>query len=460
MLAQGDIIMDAKGGTLLLRNDALTENGTVTISADSAVLEHSTIESKISQSVLAAKGDKGKPAVSVKVAKKLFLNGTLRAVNDNNETMSGRQIDVVDGRPQITDAVTGEARKDESVVSDAALVADGGPIVVEAGELVSHAGGIGNGRNKENGASVTVRTTGNLVNKGYISAGKQGVLEVGGALTNEFLVGSDGTQRIEAQRIENRGTFQSQAPAGTAGAWWSRLPRPSCTTRHGHQRRDADRRQGRRVSDRHRRRKGDDQREQAERRRGKLGQRGNLDIKKGGAQVTVAGRYAEHGEVSIQGDYTVSADAIALAAQVTQRGGAANLTSRHDTRFSNKIRLMGPLQVNAGGAVSNTGNLKVREGVTVTAASFDNETGAEVMAKSATLTTSGAARNAGKMQVKEPPRSLPPAFPIPARSRPARISLLPRAEDSITKARWSPTRTSSSRRNSSAMAGFSTPSMI
>lgn len=353
--------MDAKGGTLLLRNDALTENGTVTISADSAVLEHSTIESKISQSVLAAKGDKGKPAVSVKVAKKLFLNGTLRAVNDNNETMSGRQIDVVDGRPQITDAVTGEARKDESVVSDAALVADGGPIVVEAGELVSHAGGIGNGRNKENGASVTVRTTGNLVNKGYISAGKQGVLEVGGALTNEFLVGSDGTQRIEAQRIENRGTFQSQAPAGTAGAWWSRLPRPSCTTRHGHQRRDADRRQGRRVSDRHRRRKGDDQREQAERRRGKLGQRGNLDIKKGGAQVTVAGRYAEHGEVSIQGDYTVSADAIALAAQVTQRGGAANLTSRHDTRFSNKIRLMGPLQVNAGGAVSNTGNLKVRE---------------------------------------------------------------------------------------------------
>lgn len=53
--------MDAKGGTLLLRNDALTENGTVTISADSAVLEHSTIESKISQSVLAAKGDKGKP---------------------------------------------------------------------------------------------------------------------------------------------------------------------------------------------------------------------------------------------------------------------------------------------------------------------------------------------------------------------------------------------------------------
>ncbi|WP_050846601.1 filamentous hemagglutinin/adhesin, partial [Bordetella pertussis] len=402
VLAQGDIIMDAKGGTLLLRNDALTENGTVTISADSAVLEHSTIESKISQSVLAAKGDKGKPAVSVKVAKKLFLNGTLRAVNDNNETMSGRQIDVVDGRPQITDAVTGEARKDESVVSDAALVADGGPIVVEAGELVSHAGGIGNGRNKENGASVTVRTTGNLVNKGYISAGKQGVLEVGGALTNEFLVGSDGTQRIEAQRIENRGTFQSQAPAGTAGALVVKAAEAI-------------------VHDGVMATKGEMQiagkgggsptvtaGAKATTSANKLSvdvaswdNAGSLDIKKGGAQVTVAGRYAEHGEVSIQGDYTVSADAIALAAQVTQRGGAANLTSRHDTRFSNKIRLMGPLQVNAGGAVSNTGNLKVREGVTVTAASFDNETGAEVMAKSATLTTSGAARNAGKMQVKE-----------------------------------------------------------
>ncbi|KFJ59332.1 hemagluttinin repeat family protein [Bordetella bronchiseptica] len=128
---------------------------------------------------------------------------------------------------------------------------------------------------------------------------------------------------------------------------------------------------------------------------------GSLDIKKGGAQVTVAGRYAEHGKVSIQGDYTVSADAIALAAQITQRGGAADLTSGHDTRFSNNIRLMGPLQVSAGGAVSNTGNLIVREGVRVTAASFDNEAGAEVMAKSAALTTSGAVRNAGKMQVKE-----------------------------------------------------------
>ncbi|KCV54748.1 filamentous hemagglutinin/adhesin [Bordetella bronchiseptica] len=402
VLAQGDIIMDAKSGTLLLRNDVLTENGTVTISADSAVLEHSTIESKISQSALAAKGDKGKPAVSVKVAKKLFLNGTLRAVNDNNETMPGRQIDVVDGRPQITDAVTGEERKDESVVSDAALVADGGPIVVEAGELVSHAGGIGNGRNKGNGASVTVRTTGNLVNKGYISAGKQGVLEVGGALTNEFLVGSDGTQRIEAQRIENRGTFQSQAPSGTAGALVVKAA--EAIVHDGVMATEGEMQIAGKGGGSPAVTAG----AKATTSANKLSvdvaswdNAGSLDIKKGGAQVTVAGRYAEHGKVSIQGDYTVSADAIALAAQVTQRGGAANLTSRHDTRFSNNIRLMGPLQVNAGGAVSNTGNLKVREGVTVTAVSFDNETGAEVMAKSATLTTSGAVRNAGKMQVKE-----------------------------------------------------------
>ncbi|KAK53774.1 filamentous hemagglutinin N-terminal domain-containing protein, partial [Bordetella bronchiseptica] len=402
VLAQGDIVMDAKGGTLLLRNDALTENGTVTISADSAVLEHSTIESKISHSALAAKGEKGKPAVSVKVAKKLFLNGTLRAVNDNNETVPGRQIDVVDGRPQITDAVTGEERKDESVLSDAALVADGGPIVVEAGELVSHAGGIGNGRNKGNGASVTVRTTGNLVNKGYISAGKQGVLEVGGALTNEFLVGSDGTQRIEAQRIENRGTFQSQAPSGTAGALVVKAA--EAIVHDGVMATEGEMQIAGKGGGSPAVTAG----AKATTSANKLSvdvaswdNAGSLDIKKGGAQVTVAGRYAEHGKVSIQGDYTVSADAIALAAQVTQRGGAANLTSRHDTRFSNNIRLMGPLQVNAGGAVSNTGNLKVREGVTVTAASFDNETGAEVMAKSATLTTSGAVRNAGKMQVKE-----------------------------------------------------------
>ncbi|QGB61347.1 filamentous hemagglutinin/adhesin [Bordetella parapertussis] len=402
VLAQGDIVMDAKGGTLLLRNDVLTENGTVTISADSAVLEHSTIESKISQSALAAKGDKGKPAVSVKVAKKLFLNGTLRAVNDNEETIPGRQIDVVDGRPQITDAVTGEERKDESVVSDAALVADGGPIVVEAGELVSHAGGIGNGRNKGNGASVTVRTTGNLVNKGYISAGKQGVLEVGGALTNEFLVGSDGTQRIEAQRIENRGTFQSQAPSGTAGALVVKAA--EAIVHDGVMATEGEMQIAGKGGGSPAVTAG----AKATTSANKLSvdvaswdNAGRLDIKKGGAQVTVAGRYAEHGKVSIQGDYTVSADAIALAAQITQRGGAANLTSRHDTRFSNNIRLMGPLQVNAGGAVSNTDSLKVREGVSVTAASFDNEAGAEVMAKSAALTTSGAVRNAGKMQVKE-----------------------------------------------------------
>ncbi|CCJ52713.1 filamentous hemagglutinin/adhesin [Bordetella bronchiseptica 253] len=402
VLAQGDIVMDAKGGTLLLRNDVLTENGTVTISADSAVLEHSTIESKISQSALAAKGDKGKPAVSVKVAKKLFLNGTLRAVNDNEETMPGRQIDVVDGRPQITDAVTGEERKDESVVSDAALVADGGPIVVEAGELVSHAGGIGNGRNKGDGADVTVRTTGNVMNKGYISAGKQGVLEVGGTLTNEFLVGSDGTQRVEAQRIENRGTFQSQAPAGTAGALVVKAA--EAIVHDGVMATEGEMQIAGKGGGSPAVTAG----AKATTSANKLSvdvaswdNAGSLDIKKGGAQVTVAGRYAEHGKVSIQGDYTVSADAIALAAQVTQRGGAANLTSRHDTRFSNNIRLMGPLQVNAGGAVSNTGNLKVREGVSVTAASFDNEAGAEVMAKSAALTTSGAVRNAGKMQVKE-----------------------------------------------------------
>ncbi|MFJ0750642.1 filamentous hemagglutinin, partial [Bordetella bronchiseptica] len=339
---------------------------------------------------------------SVKVAKKLFLNGTLRAVNDNEETMPGRQIDVVDGRPQITDAVTGEERKDESVVSDAALVADGGPIVVEAGELVSHAGGIGNGRNKGNGASVTVRTTGNLVNKGYISAGKQGVLEVGGALTNEFLVGSDGTQRIEAQRIENRGTFQSQAPSGTAGALVVKAA--EAIVHDGVMATEGEMQIAGKGGGSPAVTAG----AKATTSANKLSvdvaswdNAGSLDIKKGGAQVTAAGRYAEHGKVSIQGDYTVSADAIALAAQVTQRGGAANLTSRHDTRFSNNIRLMGPLQVSAGGAVSNTGNLKVREGVRVTAASFDNEAGAEVMAKSAALTTSGAVRNAGKMQVKE-----------------------------------------------------------
>ncbi|KDC56643.1 hemagglutinin repeat-containing protein, partial [Bordetella bronchiseptica] len=402
VLAQGDIVMDAKGGTLLLRNDVLTENGTVTISADSAVLEHSTIESKISQSALAAKGDKGKPAVSVKVAKKLFLNGTLRAVNDNEETMPGRQIDVVDGRPQITDAVTGEERKDESVVSDAALVADGGPIVVEAGELVSHAGGIGNGRNKGDGADVTVRTTGNVMNKGYISAGKQGVLEVGGTLTNEFLVSSDGTQRIEAQRIENRGTFQSQAPAGTAGALVVKAA--EAIVHDGVMATEGEMQ----IAGKGGRSPAVTAGAKATTSANKLSadvaswdNAGSLDIKKGGARVTATGRYAEHGKVSIQGDYTVSADAIALAAQVTQRGGAADLTSRHDTRFSNNIRLMGPLQVSAGGAVSNTGNLKVREGVRVTAASFDNEAGAEVMAKSAALTTSGAVRNAGKMQVKE-----------------------------------------------------------
>ncbi|MGQ4250048.1 two-partner secretion domain-containing protein, partial [Bordetella bronchiseptica] len=402
VLAQGDIVMDAKGGTLLLRNDVLTENGTVTISADSAVLEHSTIESKISQSALAAKGDKGKPAVSVKVAKKLFLNGTLRAVNDNEETMPGRQIDVVDGRPQITDAVTGEERKDESVVSDAALVADGGPIVVEAGELVSHAGGIGNGRNKGDGADVTVRTTGNVMNKGYISAGKQGVLEVGGTLTNEFLVSSDGTQRIEAQRIENRGTFQSQAPAGTAGALVVKAA--EAIVHDGVMATEGEMQ----IAGKGGRSPAVTAGAKATTSANKLSadvaswdNAGSLDIKKGGARVTATGRYAEHGKVSIQGDYTVSADAIALAAQITQRGGAADLTSGHDTRFSNNIRLMGPLQVSAGGAVSNTGNLKVREGVRVTAASFDNEAGAEVMAKSAALTTSGAVRNAGKMQVKE-----------------------------------------------------------
>ncbi|MGZ9984677.1 two-partner secretion domain-containing protein, partial [Bordetella bronchiseptica] len=402
VLAQGDIVMDAKGGTLLLRNDVLTENGTVTISADSAVLEHSTIESKISQSALAAKGDKGKPAVSVKVAKKLFLNGTLRAVNDNEETMPGRQIDVVDGRPQITDAVTGEERKDESVVSDAALVADGGPIVVEAGELVSHAGGIGNGRNKGDGADVTVRTTGNVMNKGYISAGKQGVLEVGGTLTNEFLVSSDGTQRIEAQRIENRGTFQSQAPAGTAGALVVKAA--EAIVHDGVMATEGEMQ----IAGKGGRSPAVTAGAKATTSANKLSadvaswdNAGSLDIKKGGARVTATGRYAEHGKVSIQGDYTVSADAIALAAQITQRGGAADLTSGHDTRFSNNIRLMGPLQVNAGGAVSNTGNLIVREGVRVTAASFDNEAGAEVMAKSAALTTSGAVRNAGKMQVKE-----------------------------------------------------------
>ncbi|MGY0776232.1 two-partner secretion domain-containing protein, partial [Bordetella bronchiseptica] len=402
VLAQGDIVMDAKGGTLLLRNDVLTENGTVTISADSAVLEHSTIESKISQSALAAKGDKGKPAVSVKVAKKLFLNGTLRAVNDNEETMPGRQIDVVDGRPQITDAVTGEERKDESVVSDAALVADGGPIVVEAGELVSHAGGIGNGRNKGDGADVTVRTTGNVMNKGYISAGKQGVLEVGGTLTNEFLVGSDGTQRVEAQRIENRGTFQSQAPAGTAGALVVKAA--EAIVHDGVMATEGEMQIAGKGGGSPAVTAGAKATTSANKLSADVASwdnAGSLDIKKGGAQVTVAGRYAEHGKVSIQGDYTVSADAIALAAQVTQRGGAANLTSRHDTRFSNNIRLMGPLQVSAGGAVSNTGNLIVREGVRVTAASFDNEAGAEVMAKSAALTTSGAVRNAGKMQVKE-----------------------------------------------------------
>ncbi|WP_430622270.1 hemagglutinin repeat-containing protein [Bordetella bronchiseptica] len=402
VLAQGDIVMDAKGGTLLLRNDVLTENGTVTISADSAVLEHSTIESKISQSALAAKGDKGKPAVSVKVAKKLFLNGTLRAVNDNNETMPGRQIDVVDGRPQITDAVTGAERKDESVVSDAALVADGGPIVVEAGELVSHAGGIGNGRNKGDGADVTVRTTGNVMNKGYISAGKQGVLEVGGTLTNEFLVSSDGTQRVEAQRIENRGTFQSQAPSGTAGALVVKAA--EAIVHDGVMATEGEMQ----IAGKGGRSPAVTAGAKATTSANKLSadvaswdNAGSLDIKKGGARVTATGRYAEHGKVSIQGDYTVSADAIALAAQITQRGGAADLTSRHDTRFSNNIRLMGPLQVNAGGVVSNTGNLIVREGVRVTAASFDNEAGAEVMAKSAALTTSGAVRNAGKMQVKE-----------------------------------------------------------
>lgn len=149
----------------------------------------------------------------------LFLNGTLRALDEAGAVVPGRHIEVVDGWVRIADEIAETVHDEESVVSDAVIAARSGAVLVEAGTFVNFGGGVGNGGKQGAGSDLTLRVRGDARNKGYISAGRRGELQVGAVLKNEFLIDSAGTQRIEAGRIENLGTIKAWAARPARRGW-------------------------------------------------------------------------------------------------------------------------------------------------------------------------------------------------------------------------------------------------
>ncbi|MFJ0455625.1 hemagglutinin repeat-containing protein [Bordetella bronchiseptica] len=396
--ARGDITIDAANGVLLLRNDVTADQGMVAASARAAVLEHASLRSGITPRARQARPDGGRPSVALRIQDVLFLNGTLRALDEAGAVVPGRHIEVVDGRVQIADEIAETVHDEESVVSDAVIAARSGAVLVEAGTFVNFGGGVGNGGKQEAGSDLTLRVRGDARNKGYISAGRRGELQVGAVLKNEFLIDSAGTQRIEAGRIENLGTIQSLG--GEAGAQGLVIKAAESVAQAGVVAAE----RGVEISGRTEQRPvvaasarssiaGERLLVQA----ASWDNRGSLALGQGGMRAEIAGRYAERGTASLDGEYAVSAQAIEIAGALRQGRGATALVARQDMTLAGRLGLAGPVRLDAGGALSNTGMASARDRLAVTAASFDNAAGGLLSAGSVDIAVRGAARNAGRL---------------------------------------------------------------
>ncbi|AOB27289.1 hemagglutinin repeat-containing protein [Bordetella bronchiseptica] len=396
--ARGDVTIDAANGVLLLRNDVMADNGIVTTSARAAVLEHAGLRSGIAPRARQARPDGGRPSVALRVQDVLFLNGTLRALDEAGAVVPGRHIEVVDGRVRIGDEIAENVHDEESVVSDAVIAARSGAVLVEAGTFVNFGGGVGNGGKQGAGSDLTLRVRGDARNQGYISAGRRGELRVGAALKNEFLIDSAGTQRIEARRIENLGTIQSLG--GEAGAPGLVIKAAESVAQAGVMAAE----RGVEISGR----TGQRPAVAASARSSIAGERllaqaaswdnrGSLALGLGGMRAEIAGRYAERGAASLDGEYAVSAQAIEIAGTLRQGRGATALVARRDMALAGTLGLAGPVRLEAGGALSNTGTASARDRLVVQAASFDNAAGGLLSAGSVDITVRAAARNAGRV---------------------------------------------------------------
>ncbi|MGF2236725.1 hemagglutinin repeat-containing protein [Bordetella pertussis] len=395
---RGDITIDATNGVLLLRNDVTADQGMVAASARAAVLEHASLRSGITPRARQARPDGGRPSVALRVQDVLFLNGTLRALDEAGAVVPGRHIEVVDGWVRIADEIAETVHDEESVVSDAVIAARSGAVLVEAGTFVNFGGGVGNGGKQGAGSDLTLRVRGDARNKGYISAGRRGELQVGAVLKNEFLIDSAGTQRIEAGRIENLGTIQSLG--GEAGAQGLVIKAAESVAQAGVVAAE----RGVEISGRTEQRPvvaasarssiaGERLLVQA----ASWDNRGSLALGQGGMRAEIAGRYAERGTASLDGEYAVSAQTIGIAGALRQGRGATALVARQEMTLAGRLGLAGPVRLDAGGALSNTGMASACDRLAVTAASFDNAAGGLLSAGSVDIAVRGAARNAGRL---------------------------------------------------------------
>ncbi|CPH48013.1 adhesin [Bordetella pertussis] len=370
----------------------------VAASARAAVLEHASLRSGITPRARQARPDGGRPSVALRVQDVLFLNGTLRALDEAGAVVPGRHIEVVDGWVRIADEIAETVHDEESVVSDAVIAARSGAVLVEAGTFVNFGGGVGNGGKQGAGSDLTLRVRGDARNKGYISAGRRGELQVGAVLKNEFLIDSAGTQRIEAGRIENLGTIQSLG--GEAGAQGLVIKAAESVAQAGVVAAE----RGVEISGR------TEQRPvvAASARSSIAGERllvqvaswdnrGSLALGQGGMRAEIAGRYAERGTASLDGEYAVSAQTIGIAGALRQGRGATALVARQEMTLAGRLGLAGPVRLDAGGALSNTGMASACDRLAVTAASFDNAAGGLLSAGSVDIAVRGAARNAGRL---------------------------------------------------------------
>ncbi|WP_050821219.1 hemagglutinin repeat-containing protein, partial [Bordetella pertussis] len=374
------------------------DQGMVAASARAAVLEHASLRSGITPRARQARPDGGRPSVALRVQDVLFLNGTLRALDEAGAVVPGRHIEVVDGWVRIADEIAETVHDEESVVSDAVIAARSGAVLVEAGTFVNFGGGVGNGGKQGAGSDLTLRVRGDARNKGYISAGRRGELQVGAVLKNEFLIDSAGTQRIEAGRIENLGTIQSLG--GEAGAQGLVIKAAESVAQAGVVAAE----RGVEISGR------TEQRPvvAASARSSIAGERllvqvaswdnrGSLALGQGGMRAEIAGRYAERGTASLDGEYAVSAQTIGIAGALRQGRGATALVARQEMTLAGRLGLAGPVRLDAGGALSNTGMASACDRLAVTAASFDNAAGGLLSAGSVDIAVRGAARNAGRL---------------------------------------------------------------
>ncbi|WP_253382080.1 two-partner secretion domain-containing protein [unidentified bacterial endosymbiont] len=187
--AQGNVIINALAGATI-NHDVTTHSGTIRIDASSLLQNAAAL---ISESTLKT----AVPAIQINVAGDYVLSGTLKALDDKGNVISGGVVTLKNGDFVVMN--NGVEVPFASIISDAEIIADSGDVSITA-------------KNMNNKGGVAIAKKGTLIftlsdafeNSGQINATGDITLSSGSMKNNGTLYAS-GTQKLTVASLENNG---------------------------------------------------------------------------------------------------------------------------------------------------------------------------------------------------------------------------------------------------------------